>query len=122
MVTSQWYKAPKLLLGDQKYTKAVDMWAMGCIFAEMAIQRILGKPREATWPGVTALFPTLASFVDCIPEVVPDLNKVLPDLEPDGVDLVYRMLRLNPKDRITASDALNHQYFSRCRMPDQMEK
>ncbi|KAF5939406.1 hypothetical protein HYC85_023665 [Camellia sinensis] len=43
-----------------------------------------------------------------------DLNKVLPDLEPDGVDLVYRMLRLNPKDRITASDALNHQYFSRC--------
>ncbi|CAL5363297.1 unnamed protein product [Camellia sinensis] len=103
-VTSQWYRAPELLLGAQKYTKAVDMWAVGCIFAEMAIQQplfaatteieqlnkifsILGKPCEATWPGVTALFPTLASFVDCIPKV--DLNKVLPDLEPDGVDLVY---------------------------------
>ncbi|CAL5365169.1 unnamed protein product [Camellia sinensis] len=115
-VTSQWYRAPELLLGAQKYTKAVDMWAVGCIFAEMAIQQplfaatteieqlnkifsILGKPCEATWPGVTALFPTLASFVDCIPK---DLNKVLPDLEPDGVDLVYRMLR--------------------CRVPDQMEK
>ncbi|GMP22176.1 hypothetical protein CsSME_00000308 [Camellia sinensis var. sinensis] len=106
MVTSQWYRAPKLLLSDQKYTKVVDMWAVGCIFVEMAIQQplfaatteierlnkifsILGKPCEATWPGVTALFPTLVSFVDCIPK---DLNKVLPNLEPDGVDLVYDML------------------------------
>ena len=40
-MTSQWYRAPELLLGAQKYTKAVDMWAVGCIFAEMVIQQPL---------------------------------------------------------------------------------
>ena len=39
-VATRWYRAPEILLGSTKYTKAVDMWALGCIVAEM----FTGKP------------------------------------------------------------------------------
>merc|ERR1719261_626173 len=39
-VATRWYRAPEIILGSTSYTKAVDMWALGCIIAEMFI----GKP------------------------------------------------------------------------------
>lgn len=67
-----WYRAPEILLGAQRYSCAVDIWSMGCIFAEVAtkealfrgdseidqlfrIFRLLGTPSEEVWPGVTNL-------------------------------------------------------------------
>lgn len=67
-----WYRAPEILLGSPHYSTAVDMWSVGCIFAEMLtmqplfpgdsqidqlfkIFRALGTPTEEMWPGVTAL-------------------------------------------------------------------
>ena len=47
-VATRWYRAPEILLGSNKYTKAVDMWSMGCILAEL----ILGKP---VFPGTSTL-------------------------------------------------------------------
>ena len=43
-VTTRWYRAPELLLGFTDYTKAVDIWSIGCLIAEM----ITGK---ALFPG-----------------------------------------------------------------------
>ena len=73
-----WYRAPELLLGQQKYSASVDMWSVGCIMAELSsrralfpgdseidqlfkIFRVLGTPDEASWPGVTSL-PDYQSF------------------------------------------------------------
>lgn len=39
-VSTRWYRAPELLVGDTNYGKAVDVWAIGCIFMEL----ITGKP------------------------------------------------------------------------------
>ena len=39
-VATRWYRAPEILLGSTRYGKAVDLWSMGCIFAEM----VCGKP------------------------------------------------------------------------------
>jgi cyclin-dependent kinase-like len=39
-VATRWYRAPELLVGDQEYTKAVDVWAIGCIFVEL----LTGRP------------------------------------------------------------------------------
>ena len=67
-----WYRAPEILLGSKLYSCPVDMWAIGCIFAElssgnaifkgdsqldqiMRIFRYLGTPTERTWPGVKKL-------------------------------------------------------------------
>lgn len=47
-VATRWYRAPEILLGSQKYTKAVDMWSVGCILGEL----ILGKP---VFPGTATL-------------------------------------------------------------------
>lgn len=71
-MVSLWYRPPELLLGETVYCCGVDMWSMGCVFAEIAtgvtlfrgdceidqllrIFRMKGVPTEASWPGVTNL-------------------------------------------------------------------
>ena len=71
-VVTPWYRCPELLLGAEKYTSAVDMWSVGCFFAELLTSRALfpgnteakilelifekcGTPTEETWPGVSKL-------------------------------------------------------------------
>lgn len=69
-VVTLWYRAPELLLGSTEYSTPIDIWSIGCIFAEMVtkrplftgdsevdqlyrIFRVLGTPNEEIWPGVT---------------------------------------------------------------------
>jgi serine/threonine protein kinase len=40
-VVTLWYRAPELLLGAKYYTDTVDMWSLGCVFAEMFLGRVL---------------------------------------------------------------------------------
>ncbi|CAL5024339.1 unnamed protein product [Urochloa decumbens] len=124
-VVTLWYRAPEILLGARHYSTPVDVWSVGCIFAEMVNQkplfpgdseidelfkifRILGTPNEETWPGVTSL-PDYKSTFPKWPSV--DLATVVPALEPAGIDLLSKMLRLDPSKRINARAALKHEYF-----------
>lgn len=117
------YRAPELLLGSPIYSAPVDMWSVGCIFAEMVlgsplfkgdseigqlyqIFRLLGTPEAtsccASFPDWQPLFPQWRAR---------DLATVLPGLCPEGVDLLRKMFHYDPNSRITASDALMHSYF-----------
>ncbi|XP_068642037.1 cell division control protein 2 homolog [Aristolochia californica] len=124
-VVTLWYRAPEILLGSRHYSTPVDVWSVGCIFAEMVNQRplfpgdseidelfkifrVLGTPNEETWPGVSSL-PDYKSAFPKWPSK--DLATVVPDMEPTGIDLLSKMLCMEPSRRITARNALEHEYF-----------
>ncbi|KAI3701204.1 hypothetical protein L2E82_45853 [Cichorium intybus] len=124
-VVTLYYRAPEILLGCQQYFTPVDVWAIGCIFAEMATRKVLfhgeseidqlfkifnvmGTPTEDTWPGVSSL----RDFKSTFPKwQAKDLETMVPNLDKSGLDLLRKMLYMDPNKRITAKDALNHEYF-----------
>ncbi|XP_021823729.1 cell division control protein 2 homolog 1 isoform X2 [Prunus avium] len=101
-VVTLWYRAPEILLGSRHYSTPVDVWSVGCIFAEMVNQRplfpgdseidelfkifrIMGTPTEDTWPGVNSLPDFKSSFPKWLAK---DLATAVPNLESAGVDLL----------------------------------
>ncbi|KAI5844380.1 kinase-like domain-containing protein [Morchella snyderi] len=124
-VVTLWYRAPEILLGGKQYSTGVDMWSVGCIFAEMQtrkalfpgdseideifkIFRLLGTPDEDTWPGVTS-FPDFKSSFPQWAKV--DVDRMVPGLDPAGYDLLEAMLVFDPAGRISAKQACHHDYF-----------
>lgn len=124
-VVTLWYRAPEILMGARFYTTSVDVWSIGCIFAEMLMLRALfagdseidqlfrifrtiGTPDETTWPGVTHLPDYKASFPRWEPQ---SLVKIVTGLDSDGEDLILKLLLANPEDRLPAKIALSHRYF-----------
>lgn len=97
------YRAPDVLLGSRKYSTPVDIWSIGCIFAEMingnplftgtsedtqldTIFRHLGTPDESTFPGISELPDWRSDFPNYPP---PDsLHVLVPNLEQSGVELL----------------------------------
>ncbi|KAL6518702.1 Cyclin-dependent kinase C-2 [Orobanche hederae] len=125
-VITLWYRPPELLLGTTKYGPAVDMWSVGCIFAELLngkpifpakdeaeqlnkIFDICGTPNEDIWPGVSKipwynnLKPTRV--------VKRRLREQFRHFDRHALDLLDRMLTLDPSQRISAKDALDAEYF-----------
>ncbi|CAL9003091.1 unnamed protein product [Prunus brigantina] len=123
-IVTLWYRAPEVLLGSTHYSTGVDMWSVGCIFAEMVrrqalfpgdsefqqllhIFRLLGTPTDKQWPGVSALRDWHV-YPQWLPQ---NLARAVPALGPDGVDLLEKMLKYDPAERISAKAALDHSYF-----------
>jgi len=128
-VVTLWYRPPEVLLGQKKYSLGLDMWSIGCIFAEMVIFcplfagdceidqifnifRILGTPNEEMWKGVTGLPDFKSTYPKWRPRRLTDAVQKLTYLEPQGIDLISKMLVYNPADRISAAKALEHPYFA----------
>ena len=128
-VVTRWYRAPELILLEKDYGQAIDMWSVGCIFAELAtnsplfkgeneqtqlmqIFRQMGKPNEETWPGITQNSKFSAvQWPNHDPYNLRDLIQE-DQIDDQGMDLLKKMLEYEPSRRITAKQALQHPYFS----------
>lgn len=101
-VVTLWYRSPEILLGTEYYGPSVDLWSIGCIFAEMSnkkalfagdseidqlyrIFRTLGTPDSEQWPGVTALEDYKSNFPKWQKQ---SLQKLLKHLDEDAIDLL----------------------------------
>jgi cyclin-dependent kinase len=126
-VVTLWYRAPEVLLGARHYSTAIDMWSVGCIFAEMAMQgqplfpgdseidqifkifRILGTPNEDLWPGVSGLPDYKPTFPQWSKQ---DMVRIVATLDEAGLDMLRRTLTYDSAKRISAKRALTHPYFA----------
>ncbi|RZC38922.1 extracellular signal-regulated kinase 2 [Asbolus verrucosus] len=136
-VATRWYRAPEILIANRRYTKGIDMWSLGCILAEITA----GKP---IFPGsstvnqvekIMATIPTPsqedinlvcvsgvgtsmiknASSADKVP-----LHTILgKNVCKAAISLINKLLVFNPNKRLTAEEALEHDYVSAFHDPDQ---
>ncbi|KAK7265575.1 hypothetical protein RJT34_33196 [Clitoria ternatea] len=139
VVVTLWYRAPELLLGAKEYSTAIDMWSVGCIMAELIakeplfkgkseleqlnkIFQTLGTPDEKIWPGLSKLPGSKAKFVkqpyNMLRKKFPATSFTgSPVLSELGFDLLKKLLTYDPAERITAEEALCHDWFQEGSLP-----
>jgi len=134
IVVTRWYRAPELLFGAKNYGVGVDIWAVGCILAELLLRvpflpgesdldqlnktfQALGTPSEETWPGLTSL-PDFIQFKYQSGTPLADIFTAAGD---DLLDLLTKLVTLYPMKRIDSTAALKHSYFSNKPAPSRGE-
>ncbi|KAG5181216.1 mitogen-activated protein kinase [Tribonema minus] len=132
-VATRWYRAPEILLGSPRYTKGVDMWAVGCILGEMLngrpifpgtstmnqVEKILeltGRPCPEDVSAVRS--PYAATMLESIPPThQAPISESFPNASVQALDLISQCLHFNPDKRTSSADALKHPYVSEFHNP-----
>lgn len=132
-VITLWYRPPELLLGANEYGPSVDMWSVGCLLAELVTRKPLfpgkdeaeqldlifqtmGSPTERTWPEWRSLPQAgVVSETRIYPPMLErhfrKLVQCEDDCRPAIIDILSRMLMLDPDRRVSAAEALMHEWF-----------
>ncbi|KAL5477903.1 hypothetical protein EMCRGX_G024758 [Ephydatia muelleri] len=133
-VATRWYRAPELMLSVNEYTFSIDVWSVGCIFAEMLARRhlfpgkdylnqlqlilsVVGTPSEDYISHVGS--DRVKSYLSGLPPRQPvSLSVLFPSVGANALSLLGNMLQLDPKVRMSAEEALAHDYLSRYHDPE----
>ncbi|KAG0709255.1 kinase-like protein [Suillus ampliporus] len=127
-VATRWYRAPEIMLVFRGYTRAIDVWSIGCIFAELMLGRplfkgkdyvdqlnkildVLGTPEEEVINRIGSDKAQL--YIRSLPvkKAVP-LWKLLPTADAQALDLLQKMLTFDPSTRISVPEALAHPWLA----------
>lgn len=127
-VATRWYRAPEVILSWKRYTKAIDVWSVGCIFAELlsrrplfpgssyihqisAITDVLGTPPEDEIANIHS--EPARRFIRQLgfkPKIA--MAQLHPAATPLALDLLEKLLQFDPAKRITVEEALEHPYLA----------
>ncbi|CAH8515096.1 unnamed protein product [Heterobilharzia americana] len=99
-VITLWYRPPELLLGEERYGPAVDIWSCGCILGEMFTRRPMFQANEEV--EQLEVISRICGFPD--PAIWPNVEKL--PIPSQAVDLLDHMLQLDPQRRCSAREAL----------------
>lgn len=126
VVMTRWYRAPEVLIGNRRYTTAVDLWACGCILGELYEKKpilpgksdvqqaydifaLVGSPNQRTMPGVE-------DFLTKYPGITPSSSTIRQRFEskmgPEAADLMEKLMLLDAQRRYTAEKALEHEWLT----------
>ena len=127
-VVTRWYRAPELLLSAPSYGTGVDMWAAGCVFAELLGRRalfpgrdaphqlslvlgVVGSPSERALRRVAS--PAAAAYTRRLPPAARvSFRHLYPHAPAEACALLDALLVFDPSERGTAADALSHPYLA----------
>jgi len=163
-VVTRWYRAPELILLQESYTEAIDVWSIGCIYAELLgmLEGSKMEDRGPLFPGsscfplspdhkhktdykfhtkgkhdqLNMIFNLLGTpceedvelleredakrYIQCFAKREGDgLKSKFPLVDDDSLDILARMLKFNPRDRIRVTEALAHPCVAEVREPSQ---
>lgn len=132
-VGTRWFRAPELLFGSTDYGLEIDLWSMGCIFAELftlkpifpgtadidqlsRIFNVLGNLTEEVWPGCSRLPDYKTISFNKIENPI-GLEACLPNCTPDEISLVKKLLCYDPASRAATMELLHDKYFNEEPLP-----
>nr|CBN81829.1 Serine/threonine-protein kinase MAK [Dicentrarchus labrax] len=125
-VSTRWYRAPEVLLRSSTYSSPIDLWAVGCIMAELytlrplfpgnsevdeifKICQVLGTVKKTDWPEGYQLAAAMNfRFPQCVPT---HLKTLIPNASNEAIALMKDLLQWDPKKRPTAVQSLRYPYF-----------
>lgn len=125
-VSTRWYRAPEVLLRSTSYGPAIDVWALGCIMAELYTFRplfpgasepdqiakicaVMGTPLQHVWPDGMKLAEKMKfKFPQC---VATPLSQLVPNASREALQLMQAMMAYDPRQRPTCAAALQSAYF-----------
>ncbi|XP_063769024.1 serine/threonine-protein kinase MAK isoform X3 [Eleginops maclovinus] len=125
-VSTRWYRAPEVLLRSSTYSSPVDLWAVGCIMAELytlrplfpgnsevdeifKICQVLGTVKKTDWSEGYQLASAMNfRFPQCVPT---HLKTLIPNASNEAITLMRDLLQWDPKKRPTAVQSLRYPYF-----------
>ncbi len=134
-VITRWYRAPEVILCPSHYAKAVDIWSVGCIFAELLgrqplfpgdhyldqIQKIIAVTGTPKMEELEFIQKKEAKefFLKLVKRTKLTWTSLFPNANPIALDLLEKMLTFNPKKRYTVDQCISHPYFEGLHDPDQ---
>nr|ALM02103.1 Kss1-like MAPK [Ustilago esculenta] len=133
-VATRWYRAPEIMLTFKQYTKAIDIWAVGCILAEMLTGRplfpgrdyhqqlslildVLGTPTVEEFHNIYSR--RSREYIRSMPfRKRRDFHQLFPKASPEAIDFLRKTLTFDPRNRLTVEECLQHPYLSAYHDPD----
>lgn len=137
-VGTRWFRAPELLFGSTDYGLEIDLWSLGCIFAELftleplfpgtsdidqlsRIFSVLGNLTEEVWPGCSQLPDYKTISFNKIENPI-GMEACQPNRSPDEISLVKKLICYDPAKRATSMELLHDKYFSEVPLPVPISK